>query len=678
MLHRRWQLAGLGLVTALSLSLSACTDDPAIQTTNNDNNIKENPNVEPPANAKLEHVAPSCEPTEKVCTARLTFSNKRLLQARLLDAAGQPVRNTTVKFAVKNSDADQARLEAASATTNDEGIAETNLSAGADAGSVRVVAETNDPNVPTIEYLVTVNSKDASDYLVDFVEVGAIRAKDIKVHFYDKDISCDDFYLALAADRDNDPTTNPPSNFIADLTVPAQVEPDGRLPIVPRANVANGTSYTVAAQAYSETNGAVEVAVGCKDNNPAVMSGSPVRVTVPLIKNLPTIVGEYQIVQRFDLRDGLPDNVRLVVDLLGTAISDPGAFIVGCDMGDMGCAIPTAGLVNIIIDVLPNGDFKDAIQSFLDSNFTKAVVRNVINDVFNDFINNNTSIPSWVKDTVTITQDIYQTLQSFEVTGTLRVKKQPQYTLDAEGLPTLDGQGRTQAIWTFSNDMEKNEHIWSKIAFFWRKGCDANAPASCGRREIDQNLIGGSDTFIKGTWDGAVFDGSQLQVNEHSLTLNYGALLLAVVEKIVLPAIFGTNSMGQPVDSIERLFGMIINCESVADSVANSTSSSVRGIVKNLCDQLLVQASDGIRSYATEKLVADGDNTFIISTPVGKDCTMLPPEVYASPWPGEPLPYVQQLGEKEPITKQCEWDVKIKFSENNTKTMSGLFYGDRN
>lgn len=675
MFQRRWQLASLGLVTALSLSLSACTDDPAIQTKNNDNNIKENPNVDPPANAKLEHVAPSCEPAEKVCIARLTFSSKRLLQARLLDKDGAPVRNTTVKFAVKQTDAEEARLEAASAITNDEGIAETNLNAGAEGGSVTIIAETNDPNVPPIEYIITVNSKDASDYLVDFVEVGAINAKDIKVAFYSSDISCDDFYSATAAERNNLPV---PPNFTAQTIVPAQVEPDGRLPLVSLGNVPNGTSYTVAAKAYSETNGAVEVAIGCKDNNPAVMSGAPVRVTVPLVKNLPTLVGEYQIVQRFDLRDGLPDNVRLVVDLLGTAISDPGAFIVGCDMGDMGCAIPTAGLVNIIIDVLPNGDFKDAIQSFLDSNFTKAVVRNVINDVFNDFITNNSSVPSWVKDSVTITQDIYKTLQSFEVTGTLRIKKQPQYTLDAEGLPTLDGQGRTQAIWTFANDDEKNEHIWSKIAFFWRQGCDANSPPSCGRREIDQNLIGGSGTFIKGTWDGAVFDGSMLQVNEHSLTLNYGALLLAVVEKIVLPAIFGTNSMGQPVDSIERLFGMIINCESVADSVANSTTSSVRGIVKNLCDQLLVQASDGIRTYATEKLVADGANTFIISTPVGKDCTMLPPEVYASPWPGEPLPYVQQLGQKEPVTKQCEWDVKIKFSENNTKTMGGLFYGDRN
>ena len=675
MRYSPWQLTGLGLFTALSLTWGAsCTDDPATPISNNDP-IRENPKTDPPANARLEHVGPSCEPTERVCTARLTFSSKRLLQAKLIGADGQPVRNTLIKFAIKQSDADQARLEAAQASTDSNGVAQTELSAGADAGSVRIVAETSDPNVAPVEFLISVNSKDASDYVVDFIEVGAARARDIKVHFYDKDFSCDDFYAAIAADRDNDPTTNPPNTFIADLTIPAQVEPDGRLPLVQRADVPNGTSYTVAAQAYSETNGLVEVSMGCKDNNPPVVSGSPTKVTVPLIKHLPYMVGDYRIIQRFDLREGLPPNVRLVVDLLGTAISDPGAFIVGCSANDMNCAIPTDGLVSVLVNFLPDGSFKQAITDFLDSSFTKAIVRNVINDVFNDFLRNNSRVPSWVKDSVVVTQDIYKTLSNFEVVGTLRVKAQPRYLLDVEGMPSRDAMNRTQASWIFADEASKNEHIWNEIAFFWTRDCGANAPPGCGKRTLNPGTLGnGSDTFVKGFWDGVVLDGSLLHINEHSLSLNYGALILTVVEKVVLPAIFGTNSMGQSVDSIERLFGMIINCDSVANTVANQVGGAVRTVVKNLCDQLLQQASDSIRDYATTTLVADGGESFSIESAPSKPCAMTPPDAYGSPWPGEPLPYVAGLGQKEPMSAQCEWDVKVRFSQNNTRSMNGSFY----
>lgn len=674
------KLVAMSCLLTLGLGAMACTDDPTGDQKLNNNDTKKNPKVEPPANSKLSHVAPTCDPMQVVCSGSATLNSaSRRMQVQLVDSAGLAVKNATIKFEIKTSDAEQARLEAANATTNDEGIAESFLKPGGDTGVVRVVASTSDPNIKPIEFLISVNSKDAADYIIDFEQVGNYQAKKIDVFLYKGDTTCASIRQNLALERDDDPTTNAGPDFTAEYSLPpAQVEPDGRYPIVTQANVMNGTAYTVVAYAYLPTNEAVEVAMGCKDNNPAVETGTTVRVTVPLIKNLPNIKGDYRIVQKFDLRDGLPDNVRLVVDLLGTLISDPGAFIVGCEASDNTCAIPTDGLVNILVDFLPDGgalgDLKDAIKSFLDSNFTQSVARNVINDALDDYLQNNPNVPSWVKDGRQITTDIYNTLKEFEVVGTLRIKDNPSYIVEMDGRPVIDGMGRTQAVWNYANEEDKNEHIWNEVSFFWNRGCDANSPPNCGKRSLDPSTLGGATNFVKGYWDGTVWDGNMLRVNEHSLTLNYGALVLAVVEKIVLPAIFG-----QQVQSIEDLFKELVDCQKVADEVADRTISGAGPVVKNLCDQLLQQASDAIRDYATNKLVADGEDNFLISTPEDNHCTMLGPDAYPQMWDGMPLPLIESMGEAEPLNKQCVWDVDIKFSSNaaDARKINGTFYGSR-
>jgi hypothetical protein len=679
MMIQRWQFAiGLSLVLSLGMQLG-CTDEPVTNTTNNDPDGRtEPPKGEPPAGSKLVHVPPSCAEAELTCAASMSVNAGYQLQAKLVGGDGKVVENTIVKFEIVSSDADGANLAAANGTTDAMGIAKTTLRSATDSGSVKVRASTNDAAIRPIEFVIGISPKGASSYNVKFTKVGNTDPKLIEVFFFPDLTTCQDVLADINKEFDNDPLTSP--SLTADQALQGQTGADGTLPIVQLANVPNGTAYTIGARAYARSNDSVEVAVGCKDNNPKVEGGLPVEVIVPLLKRLPNMVGTYRVVHSFDLRDGLPANVRTVVDLLGVLVSSPGDFIVGCGcqqggtncMATMECPIPTDGLLSIIFNVLPDsgvlGDLKNAIDGFLGSNFGQAVARDAINGLFDNFFSN---LPSWAQDGRQIVTDIYDTLKRFEVTGTIKITAQPTYALDMNGLPMVSPDGELLAIW----DQPVNEQVWENVIFFWRKDCTANSPADCGRRTLANSSIASNGMFIKGNFSGFVVNGSELHINEHSLSLNYGALILAVVEQLVLPAAFNDPS----INSIEALLNKFISCPSLAERVTGDTSGSLYNVVDNLCGQLKTQASDGLRKYVSEKLVLNGENSFLIGTPEGEGCELHQPTTYPPvDGGGKILPYIERMGEEAPEDARCKWNVRIRFSESTQATVTGKFHGTKN
>ena len=668
----------LAVVSALMLVGIGCTDDPAgtRDPNNSDNNRQSanNINPDPPANSELRHVDP-CSPASPICSDSLTFSSGRLLQVQLLDGEGQPVDNTNVKFTIESSDAEGSRLSAANAGTNSQGLASTELTVGSDAGSVEIAVSTTDTNVEPIRFVIAVSPKGQSSYNVRFEKIGQSDPEKIKVYFYEDSVTCADFMRDVEAQRDDDPTTNPA--LTAEFSKDGIALGDGTLPIVQLDSVPNGTAYTVGAQAYSRTNDSVEVAVGCKDSNPAVENGTPVEVVVPLIKNLPYIKGNYNAVHEFDLISGLPENIQNIVNLLGYAISSPGTFIVGCEsMGpnDDECPVTTGGLSDVLINVLPDdgllGDLKDALDSFLNSGFAKDAVRDTINDAVDDFLNNNPNVPSWLKDSRTITADILDTLRKFEVVGVIKIKEQPVWATDANGVPSVNADGTLTALWDFDPanvEGEYNEQRWDNISFYWSRGCDANSPPECGKRTVGATTLGTTGELVRGYFDGFLIDGNVMHVNQHTLTLNYGLLLLTVVEKVVLPEIFGPG-----VDSIEAMLTTLINCEAVANSV-DSGQGTFYNLTKSACELGIAEGTEALRNYVTEELTAQGDDNFLIATPEGEGCQLYPAEDYVGEWPGKPLPYIDSMGKDDPDTLRCKWAVEVKFSSNTQTQINGEF-----
>ncbi len=662
----------IAFTTSMLLIGAACTDDPGVTPGgNNGENPRpgsNNPIVDPPPNSTLEHVDP-CSAASPICADALTFNSGRPIKVLLRDGDGNPVADTNVRFATELTDAAGSRLAAANSGTNAEGIAETTLTVGSEAGTVEVTASTSDPNVSPVQFVIAVNPKGQSSYNVEFTKVGTSDPEAIKVFFYEDSVTCADFQRDIDSQRDDDPTTNPAltAAFFKDGTALG----DGTLPIVQLDAVPNGTAYTVGATAFDRANPEVEVAVGCVDGNPPVENGSPVTVVVPLIKNLPYIQGEYNVVHEFDLISGLPQNIQNIVNLLGYAISSPGTFIVGCESGganDTDCPVSTTGLIDLVIDFLPDdgllGDLKDAIEAATANGFVEDTIRNSINDLVDDFFERENT-PAWVRDSRAITQDILNTLKKFEVVGVIKIKQQPVWATDANGVPSANPDGSLTALWNFDPaniEAEYNEQRWDNISFFWRRGCDENSPPECGKRTVGATSLGTSDDLVNGYFDGFLIDGTELHINQHTLTINYGLLLLTVVERVILPEIFGAG-----VDSLETMFAQLVDC----------TTISEQQFLQNLCTQALQQGADALREYVTEELTAQGEDNFLISTPEGEGCQLLLSEDYVGEWPGKPLPYVDRMGEEEPATARCEWSVLVKFGSDTQTTINGKFHGNR-
>ena len=223
---------------------------------------------------------------------------------------------------------------------------------------------------------------------------------------------------------------------------------------------------------------------------------------MPLLKHIPYMVGEYNVVHSFNLVEALPETFQTVINLIGTVVGDPGAFIIGCGEEDPNtgelmatddCPIPTAGLAGLLIGFLPDsgtlGELRSALESFTESDFGRAVARNAINDAVQDFLQNNDSVPDWVGSGITITDDIIRSLRNFRVNATLHITEQPTYLVGEDGRPVADDQGRLIAQWKEPN----NRHLWNDIIFHWRYGCDEMAPPGLrrGRRDRpEQRLLG--------------------------------------------------------------------------------------------------------------------------------------------------------------------------------------------
>ncbi len=664
-----------GLFTAFTLfaGCSSCTDDPSNPNNapeNTENNRMQMEAGQPPANGKLVHVESSCT-TVQTCNDDVTFNSGRKVQAQLLDGEGNPVSNVNVTFDIEGMALNGSAPSARQARTNEQGIAEIQFNAGMTSGVVKLKIATEDPNINVLYFLITVNPKDASSFNVDFTKIGDTDVRRIEVFLFDENETCDSFLNGTPG--------------VAEWTETGEASSNGDLPTIPFAGIPNNTTYTVGARAYDRTNDNVEIAAGCMPGsmNPRIMNGMPVTVTVPLLKHIPYMVGDYDVVHDFSLIDAFPPNVARIVNLVGTLVSDQGAFIVGCGEENMttgeleptaDCPVPTEGIAALLVDALPEdgalGQLRETIESFLDSGFAREVARQTINDAVNDFIDTNSNVPSWVKDGLNITEDVYSNLKNFRVEATLRINEQPTYLMDAEGIPMANANGELIATW---GDTAVNEHIWQDIILFWRFGCDDTDPPDCGQEVyLDPNDVSTTDA-VEGVWNGTV-EGNTIFINEHALSFNYGTFVLQLLERLVLPELFGDPT----INSVEAGLDSLIMCAPLAEQVADATISGVEGIFNTLCEQLKDQATDALRSYV-EDLVFEGSDRFTIGSPEGKPCTFYFPEVYQGEWPGTPLPYVEKFGEITPNrNKLCDWDVKVKLSEDSEAVVvGGSWTGER-
>jgi hypothetical protein len=645
-LFKSMAMASLALSMVLGV---ACGSDPGVVTPNNDNTVQPPP-AEVPFNSRLVYYTP-CEANSATCSVPLVIDGIQEIGVRLLDGNNQPLANRLVRFALTIPEGDLGAqgttLSTANAVTDNNGIATTTIRASNNpetgTGSAEIVASVENV-AQSLRFAIGVSSKDRAQYEVHFSHVGSATFDRVRASLFDSAMSCADIAEYAARNRNALPT----SIFSNSTTVDA----DGTIYPVIFPNQPNGASYTVVGQAWAPgTNNTVEVVYGCKDNNPAIQNGVFVRVDVQLIDHLPHVQGTYAVTHTFDLREALPQNVRTVIDIIGQLATNPASVLLGCRATYNHCQTDSVGLLGLIAELgfLPD-TVRDFLNTLIGTQNGHAIATSLINEFVNGWINSGDA-PDWVRNAVNITADIYDTLRTFRVDGRLFINEAPQVQLlgnEVVGLLPENG----------------GHQIWNTLTFYWSRGCE-NQGDACREVPVRANNIGASDNIIRGEFDGAIYGANKLEINQHTLSLHYGVLLMAVIEKVVFPLAFGND-----IQSLDDLLASFINCASIAQNAGF-------GGLEQACNMLLTTASSSLRDYVTGQLIFDGDDHFLIGTPSGEPCTLYQPDTYSgSNWPGYPLPYIQRLGKADP-SLQCKWDVQIKFSETNITRMNGKFYGER-
>lgn len=647
----------------------ACTDEPGTAVDNN----RIDPDKEIPAGARLQHTSP-CSPNQPVCAVDLPFGSSGPLRVKLVDADGQTIDGAAINYELKDTSSTGSSLASAQAGTNAEGIAETELRSGNSGGTVEVVVSVggNATGIADIKFTVAVNAKGASSYRVSFNHQGTADLKEIKVRAFPANVTC----AEVEADHVRESTAGQNPMLTATTQAQGIASADGTLPIVVIPNIDNGVAYTIEARGQSRANENVESAFGCKDGNPPIENGASVDVLVDLKDNLPKVGGTYDVNHTFSVLgavcpDGgggvIPDGVCIAIELIGRLATDPASFFVGESGGT------DTGILGLIVDFLPDGSLKDTIQDFLGNNFLNGVIRDKLNEFFEDWIENNG--PSWLSSGVNISADIFETLKQFKVGGTIRILREPTVTLDGAG----------NLVGTLSRELESEEieeypgkQVWNDITVFWKGACPAGDEA-CRARTFSSNDLNAGNV-VEGFFTGSVVPvttetgGYALVIDEHTLSLNYGVLILGILENIILPSAFGDATVTSIDAAIEKLItglfaGNGTACEKLATQVGTAES-----VVEALCENLLDKASEGIRSYFTEKLTIGGADNLLIGTPAGKPCKIIEPELYAPDWVGKPLPYAETLGSDK---VECEWEMKIKISDSTTIDAPSTFFGTR-
>lgn len=650
----------------------ACTDDTGVVTNNSD---RINPDKEIPEGAHLEHTIP-CAANQPVCALDLSFGSAVPLRVKLVGSDGNPITSAAINYTINDSSNTGSSLSAAQSGTSAEGTAETELRSGMQGGTVEVIVKVggNTTGVQPIKFVIAINAKGRSSYKISFNHIGNADIKELTVRAFPSTVTC----AQVLADHEKETTPGVNPTLTAVTQAQGTAAADGTLPIIVIPEIPNGTAYTIEARGKSRVNPNVEAsfeaAFGCKDGNPPIENGQSQDILVDLKDNLPQIAGIYNMNHTFSIEGAvcpqggngvIPEGVCTAIKLIGRLATDPASFFIGEDRaGD-------TGVLGLIVDFLPEGSLKETITNFLDNGIVKNTLKTKLNEFFKEWIDN--KAPAWVKGAVNITADIYETLKEFRVSGSMRIRWEPVVGLDGQSgeiVGSLEKHGTEFP----------GEQLWSDITVFWAGDCQQGAGfEACRAKTFGSNDLN-AGKVVKGDFTGSVVPmptgGYALQIDQHTLTLNYGVLILGILEKIILPSVFDDLSVTSIDKAIEKIIGSLVNptnTETVCKAAAVKINTAI-SVVEALCNALITKASDGITKYFETKLTVDGSDNLLIGTPAGKACKIIEPDPYGADWMRKPLPLGEAFGK---VDMQCDWDLKIKVSSTKTINAPSTFFGSR-
>ncbi len=291
--------------------------------------------------------------------------------------------------------------------------------------------------------------------------------------------------------------------------------------------------------------------------------------TQPATVELYTLVlnpaGLYDMEAVFNFTGAIPGEVGRIIDLVVNLFYSPGDFAFD--------------LIDLVIDYY----FGQAIGQIVD--WVVGLFRNYLVDFMNNWLLNES--PDWVQDFFVIGQDLTQIIGRLTLLANLRIAK-------VMNEQTVNGQEN-----------------WVGLALYWRLGCpdqgDPDYDPDCGRLDLTLEDIQNTQfplDLITGHWVGNINNFDRLSIDPHGIQLNYGRLILFVINEILLPWI------NPNYHSLTDLVLGVVNCQGLAN-----------GIVGDLLSNLGVDRDD-VRDFCTNSITTIVNPIIMIVYGLGADSNL--------------------------------------------------------
>ncbi len=267
------------------------------------------------------------------------------------------------------------------------------------------------------------------------------------------------------------------------------------------------------------------VVYGCLDNvkvGPVDIAGET-KVTLKVSTVILNPAGTYEMVNHFDFTD--------------VAVNLPG----------------TAGQIFYYIDMVFYNPGKAMLEGIklLVSSYLPAWVTNAAFALFEDALAD--YITTWIfdqapqpiKDFLKIGQDLMQIVNNLELTGQLKLSKLSATSIN--GKETFYG-----------------------IRLYWKWGCEPNEP-DCGEYYFGLDDLNNTQfplDLIDGEWNGNLVGFDGLQIGDHFIELNYGKLIMFVINEMMIPAV-------TDYDNLDDMLYSIVDCQALAESISSGILSGI-------------------------------------------------------------------------------------------------------
>ena len=447
------------------------------------------------------------------------------IRAKLLDyELDGPASNALVQYTIVENDGEgDATLSSYQAYTDADGEVVITFRSNFKS-QVNYTVELFSEGAQPVYLDIYVTDVPRGDIRVDVAYEGPIPIKNVHVRLLPGNFSCGQFKA-----------TNVPGGVLGDATLLGLGGDDS----VAFDNLPADQKFTIVATALSPNDSLA--AAGCVDGV-LVMPGTENKVTMTMYLLVLNPAGYYDTTNIFDFTDAIPGELGELIDSVVLLFNNPGKFLIDQVKGLV------ANFIGEVVTDIAFSLFEDALAN-----------------IVTDWMLNES--PDWIQDIFIVGQDLTQIVNNLELQATLIISK-------------------------LSNDYYvQGVLLWDGIVLYWKLGCPKDGEPGfdpeCGKNEFTledfQNTEFPMD-IVEGKFTGLIHDFDQLDIDNHTIKISYGKLIIFVLNEMILKTLTGQNNL------TDALLAFI-NCGSIASSFSNGILDGIgvsEGDIEDFCTDAIV------------------------------------------------------------------------------------------